>query len=148
MHYSLSLQNMVVLPPNFSWKWCIQNCHHLAQNASAIKAPTLSRQVRAHTYIKYNRGEFWYPYSIGSMWHSTFPNPNKFICKIWSMYSIISKSCKVALTSTMCTSVHMSIHSVVCMNRRNLFLSKYRFQPCMVQCTMAQSGAQTIKQSS
>ena len=50
---------------------------------------------------------------------------------------------------TMCTSVHMSIHSVmtvnvrsmcmpwfVCMHRRNLFLSKHRFQTCMVQNTL------------
>ena len=73
------------------------------------------------------------------------------------MYSIITKLSKVALTSTMCTSVHMSIHRVmgvsvrsmcmpwfVYMQRWNLFLSKHRFQPCMVHDIMAQSGAQTI----
>ena len=32
-----------------------------------FKAPLLSRHVRAHTYIKYNRGGLWYPYSFGSM---------------------------------------------------------------------------------
>ena len=43
-----------------------------------LKAPMLSHQARAHTYIKYNRGGFWYPYSIGSMGVSIFPNLNKF----------------------------------------------------------------------
>ena len=59
--------------------------------------------------------------------------------------------------STMCTSVHMSIQSVmsvyvrsmcmpcmVCMHRWNLFLAKHRFQTCVVHGTLAQSGAQTI----
>ena len=49
----------------------------------------------------------------------------------------------------MCTSVHMSIHGVVCMNvrsmcmtwfvcmhRRNLFLAKHGFQTCVVQSTL------------
>ena len=30
----------------------------LDRNASTIKVPILSRHMRAHTYIKYNRGEF------------------------------------------------------------------------------------------
>ena len=32
----------------------------------------------------------------------------------------------------------------VCMHRWNLFLAKHGFQACVVQSTMAQSGAQTI----
>ena len=67
------------------------------------------------------------------------------------MYFIITKLSKVALTSTMSTCIHMSIHHVmgvkvrsmcmswsVCMHRRNLFLSKYGFQTCVVHGTMAQ----------
>ena len=94
------------------------------------KAPILSHQARAHTYIKYNRGRFWYPYSIGSMGVSTFSIPNKFICKVWIMYSIITKFCKVALTSTMCTCVHMSIHDVMWVNMRSMCI------PCIMCINM------------
>ena len=44
------------------------------------KVRLLSRHVRAHTYIKNTRGGLWYPYLIGSMGVSTFPNPNKLSC--------------------------------------------------------------------
>ena len=130
-------------PTKLPWQWCIQNCHYLARNASTIKVPILSRHVRAHTYIKWNRGGFWYPHFLGSMGVSTFPNPNKFICKICIMHPIITKLCTVALTSTMSTSVHMIIHSIMCVNMRSMcmpcmvcmymwsmFLSKHRFQTC------------------
>ena len=42
---------------------------------------------------------------------STSPNPNMFAYKIENIYSVITKSCKVALMTTVCTSVHSSIHS-------------------------------------
>ena len=85
-----------------------------------LKSQIPSRQVRAHTYIKQNRSGFWYLYSIGFMGVSTFPNSNKLFCKIWIINFIITKFCKAALTSTMCTSVHMSIHGVMCMNMRSM----------------------------
>ena len=88
MHYSLSLQTMMVLPPNFFDSGASNFYNHLA-HASTTKAPILSRHVRAHTYIKYNRSEFWYPHFLGSIGVSTFPNPNKFIYKIWIMYLTI-----------------------------------------------------------
>ena len=148
---------MVVLQSNSPWKWCIQKCHHIAWNAFTSGHQCLSRHMRAHTYIKWNRSGFWYPYSFESMGVSTFPNPNKSICKIWIINSIKAKFCKVALTSTMCTSVHMSLHSVmwvsmrsicmpcmVCMHIMSMFLAKHEFQTCMVHDTMARSGAQTI----
>ena len=69
---------------------------------------------------------------------------------------IITKLSKVALTSTMCTSVYMSIHRIicvsmmstfmpyfVCMHMRSIFLAKHGFQSCVVQDTLVQSGAQT-----
>jgi len=117
---------------------------------------TLTSSEIPHLHQK-NRSGLWYPYSFGSMGVSSFPNPNKSIYKIRIINSIKVKFYKVALTSTMCTSVHMSIHSVmsvnvrsmcmswfVCMHRWNLFLAKHGFQPCVFQSTLAQSGAQTI----
>ena len=66
-------------------------------------------------------------------------------------------------TSTMCTSIHMSIHRIMCvskmsmflakfeflscfvfMHMRSMFLAKHGFQSCVVYGTLAQSGAQTI----
>ena len=55
-----------------------------------LKAPNFSRHVRAHTYIK-NRSGFWYLYSFGSMGVNTFPNQNKYICKIRIINSIKAK---------------------------------------------------------
>ena len=113
-------KTMVVLPSNFPWKWCIQKCHHLARNTSTIKAPILSHLMRDHTYIKWNRDRFCYPHFLGSMGVTTFPKPNIFICKIWNIYSIITKFCKVALATTMYTSVHISIQGVMCVNMRSM----------------------------
>ena len=50
----------------------------LNSNASTTKAPKLSRLVRAHTYIKCNRSEFWYPNFLESFGVKTFLNPNIF----------------------------------------------------------------------
>ena len=44
------------------------------------KAMPLSRDARAHTYIKNRRGGLWYPFPFGSIGVSTSPNPNKIIC--------------------------------------------------------------------
>ena len=69
-------------PPNFldsdASIWCV----HLAHHAYAIKAPILSRHVRAHTYIKHKWWRFWYPFLLGSMGVSIIRKPNTFICKI------------------------------------------------------------------
>ena len=60
-NYAPKLQNMVVVPPNLldsdESNMCPSNpC------ASTIKAPNLSRLVRALTYIKNKRWGFWYPF--------------------------------------------------------------------------------------
>jgi len=130
-----------------------------SSNASTTKAPILSRLVRAHTYIKYNMWEFWYPYLFGSMGVSIITNPNTFICKIYRIYSIKTKSCKMSFAATMCTCVHSSIQMSVmcismvcmwcmswgmCMNMWNLFLAKHGIQSRVIKCTLAQSEAQTI----
>ena len=57
----------------------------------------------------------------------------------------------------MYTSVHSSIHGIMCVNMRSIsmswcvcihmwsmFLAKHGFQPCVVHGTLAQSGAQII----
>ena len=123
MNQSLNLQTIVVLPPKFPWKWCIHKYDLLARKSSTIKAPSLSRRVRAHTYNKRNMGGFWYPYLFGSTRVSTFSTPDKFTCKICSMYSIITKLCKVARTSTMCTRVHISIHIIMCVSMMSMCMA-------------------------
>ena len=109
---SLGLQTkMVLLPNSFEIDASKIVIFKLGTHPTS-RHQQLSRHVRAPTYIK-DRSGFWYPYSFGSKEVSSFPNLNKSICKILIMYPIITKSCKVALTSTMCTSVHTSIQGVV-----------------------------------
>jgi len=73
------------------------------------------------------------------------------------MYSTITKFYKMVRSSTMCTSVHTSIHRIMgvsmmsmcmpwmmCMHMWSMFLSKHRFHSLMIHGTLAQSGAQTI----
>ena len=112
MNYSLSLQTMVVLIPII--------LEGDASNVVSIKLkrihnqgtiPLTSCESPYLHQIKYN--DFCYPYSFGSMGVSTFPNPNKLVCKIWIMYPIITKLCNVALTSTMCT-VYTWAYIVLC----------------------------------
>ena len=45
-----------------------------------LKAPNLSRDARASTYTKHQRGGSWYPFSCGSTGVSIFSNPNKISC--------------------------------------------------------------------
>ena len=120
---------MVVLPPNIL-EGDASNVVSIKLKSITIKAPKLSRQVRAYTYKKYNRGGFWYPHFLGSMGVSSFPNQNKLICKIKNIYSIITKACKVTLTSTICTCVHMSIHRVMCVIMMSMCM------PCFVCMNM------------
>ena len=121
-----------------------------------LKAPMPSRQARAHTYIK-NRSGFWYLYSFGSMGVSSFPNPNKSICKIWIINSIKVKILQrgpYIYNVYKCTHEHTLYYvyergkhvyvMIVCMHRWNLFLAKHGFQMSVVHGTIAQSGAQTI----
>ena len=64
-NYVLILQNMVVVPPNLLDSGASNVCPS-SPCASTIKAPTLSHFVRARTYIKNKRREFWYSFSFGS----------------------------------------------------------------------------------
>ena len=100
-------------PPNLPWKWCIQKWFSLSLERIHLKAPILSRDARAHTYIKYNRGGLWYPYPFGSMGFSTFPNPNKLIWKFCNMYSIITNFAKWPVRSQ-CVQVYTWAYMVSC----------------------------------
>ena len=110
MHYSLSLQNMVVLPPNFPDSGTSILYVHLAPYASTTKAHILSRHVRAHTYIKHKWCGFWYPFSFGSTGVSIKWNPNIFISKIYKIYLYHNKTLLNAFAAAMCTFVHSSMH--------------------------------------
>ena len=48
---SLDLQTMVVLPPNLL-ECEASKCSHFSLERIHLKAPSLSRHARAHTYIK------------------------------------------------------------------------------------------------
>ena len=100
----------MVLPPNFLGSDASNRCFFQAPNASTTKAPNLSRLVRAHTYIKHKRWGFWHPFHFGSMGVRNKWNPNIIICKIYKIYSIKAKSCKITFAATMCTFVHSSMH--------------------------------------
>jgi len=76
---SLDLQTMVVLPPNLL-ECEASKCSHFSLERIHLKAPILSRDARASTYIKHQSGGSWYPFSCGSTGVSIFPNPNKISC--------------------------------------------------------------------
>ena len=65
MHYSLSLQNMVVLPPNFldsdASIWCV----HLAHHAFTTKVPILSYHVRPTPTSNTRGGDFGTHFLLG-----------------------------------------------------------------------------------
>ena len=63
-NYAPKLQNMVVVPPNLFDSDASNMCVHQV-HTSTTKAPSLSRFVRALTYIKNQRWEFWYPFFLG-----------------------------------------------------------------------------------
>ena len=65
MHYSLNLQNIVVLLPNFLDSDASIGYVHLPPHASTTKAPILSRHVRAYTYIKQRGGDFGIHFLLG-----------------------------------------------------------------------------------
>ena len=131
------LQNEIVLPPCF--------LHSDASNgfASTTKAPILSRLVRAHTYIKNNWCEFWYPNLFKLLRVSTLSNPN---IGSRNIYSIIAKLCQMAFATSMCTSIYSSTHIgvsmvayVVCHGGVYIHVEHvFEFQPTMIKSTFAQ----------
>jgi len=123
MHqFGMSIKLQVHLPPRH-------------QSSLILWEPTPTSNARG--------GDFrTYIFFFGSIGVSIIRNSNIFICKIYRIYSIKIKSCKMAFMATMCTCVHYSMHMSVmcmsivymrcmswgmCMNMWNLFLVKHRF---------------------
>ena len=110
MNYSLSLQSMVILPPNFLDSDASIGYVHQAHHASTTKAPFLSRHVRVHTYIKHKRWRFWYPFSFESTGVSIIKKPKHFYLQNLKNLLYHSKILQDGLCDAMCTFVHFSMH--------------------------------------
>ena len=110
---------MVVLPPNF--------LEGDASKVVSIKHKSFHNQGTHYSHVKREPtptsnkiGVNFGTHTLLGPWAlAHFLTQTNLFAKFESN-SIKAKFCKVALTSTMCTSVHMSIYGVMCMNVRSM----------------------------
>ena len=132
---------MVVLPPNFLDSGASIICpsspciHHQGTNSlTSCESSHLHQTQDVRTLVLI----FFSVHGVSIKW-----SPNIFISKIYRIYLIITKLCKMTFAAVMCTFIHSSIHMrmsvimtskvcicvpwMMCMNMWSLFLLKQGF---------------------